>query len=123
MTKRTKNAIARARQRRRSQAEFCCVKLLFEICAFFCSGVTLGAFGAHAMKKFLEARGSTKTWETAVQYHLVHSVALLVIAVSQRETSKPSPSLEMAAKCFAGGTLLFSGSLYGLSMGGPKILG
>ena len=99
------------------------------------------------MKKFLEKRGSTKTWETATQYALVHSVALLAVALSQKNDPRPSPSLDLAGKSFgtgahstrrrlsalltlsagvgsaAGGTLLFSGSLYGLCLGGPRLLG
>merc|ERR1712227_720482 len=83
------------------------------------SGVALGAFGAHALKKFLEKRGSTKTWETAVQYHLVHSVALLAVSTIQKDNWH----LDKAAQCFGSGILLFSGSLYGLALGGPRILG
>ena len=41
------------------------------------TGVGIGAFGAHALKSFLNERNMLKTWETGVQYHLMHSVALL----------------------------------------------
>jgi len=44
------------------------------------SGVALGAFGAHALKASLAASGHKETWRTAVLYHLLHSVALLVMA-------------------------------------------
>ena len=46
------------------------------------AGVALGAFGAHALKATLEASGRTDTWETAVFYHLVHALALLVLSTA-----------------------------------------
>ncbi|MFN0068394.1 MAG: DUF423 domain-containing protein, partial [Limisphaerales bacterium] len=58
------------------------------------TGVALGAFGAHALKDALATRGSIATWQTAVLYHLVHSVALLALAAYWRGTaSVPSPAL------------------------------
>lgn len=83
-------------------------------------GVMLGAFGAHALKDTLETAGRVDVWETAVLYHLVHAVALLVIG-SWRETSH-GPGTKVAW-CWSLGIVLFSGSLYWLSLGGPKFLG
>lgn len=86
-------------------------------------GVALGAFGAHGLKDVLAERGSTGTWQTAVLYHLVHSVALLALAAYWRGgASVPSPAL-WAGWCWTGGVVLFSGSLYWLALGGPKLLG
>ena len=80
------------------------------------TGVALGAFGAHALKKVLLERGTTASWATAVQYQLLHAVALLAL-----------PSLkgdhELTKKLWVGGVVLFSGSIYGLSLGGPRLLG
>lgn len=76
------------------------------------TGVALGAFGAHALRETLAAGGHTATWQTAVLYHLVHAVALLAF-----------PSGKWPGRCWIAGILLFSGSLYWLSLGGPKILG
>jgi len=82
--------------------------------------VALGAFGAHALKDILAARGSTDIWHTAVLYQLVHSVALLALC-GWREM--PVGLQKWTARCWAGGVVLFSGSLYWLALGGPKFLG
>eukprot|EP00656_Telonema_subtile_P047140 TRINITY_DN5398_c0_g1_i1.p2 TRINITY_DN5398_c0_g1~~TRINITY_DN5398_c0_g1_i1.p2 ORF type:complete len:128 (-),score=22.18 TRINITY_DN5398_c0_g1_i1:158-541(-) len=85
------------------------------------SGVSLGAFGAHALKEVLLKRSTTKTWGTAVHYHLIHSAALLGLAALRKQ--KDAPMLANASACWSAGVLLFSGSLYGLALGGPKLLG
>jgi uncharacterized membrane protein YgdD (TMEM256/DUF423 family) len=89
------------------------------------SGVALGAFGAHALKAQLVASGQTETWQTAVVYHLIHTVALLAITVRldfPAPAQKPR-SLSAAALCWIIGILFFSGSLYALALGGPRWLG
>jgi uncharacterized membrane protein YgdD (TMEM256/DUF423 family) len=87
------------------------------------AGVALGAFGAHALRDALATRGSTATWQTAVLYHLVHSVALLALGAFWRGTANlPFPAL-VAGWCWVAGVVLFSGSLYWLALGGPKVLG
>lgn len=68
-------------------------------------GVGLGAFGAHALKPTLAAFGTADTWETAVIYQLVHAVALLVLAATGRAGL-------LLTWLWAGGVVLFSGSLY-----------
>lgn len=83
------------------------------------SGVGLGAFGAHVLKDALLARASLSTWQTAVLYQLVHSVALLVIA----RWSDSGQTLVWIGRLWVTGIILFSGSLYWLSLGGPKLLG
>lgn len=82
------------------------------------SGVALGAFGAHALKETLTARGTLGSWQTAVLYQLVHAAALL--ALSGRA---PGGKITGIAWCWVIGTVLFSGSLYWLALGGPKFLG
>jgi len=83
-------------------------------------GVALGAFGAHALKPTLEAHGSLEAWRTAVLYQLVHAVALLALAVGRGALGG---SAGAAAGCWIAGIALFSGSLYWLALGGPRILG
>lgn len=83
------------------------------------AGISLGAFGAHALKEALTERASLATWQTAVLYHLVHSVALLVIAHGLSAGSLT----KWTARCWIVGIILFSGSLYWLSLGGPRFLG
>lgn len=85
------------------------------------TGVALGAFGAHALRDTLVAAGMDGTWETAVLYHLVHAVALA--AISGRGDLGGFPWLRRAAACWVGGVILFSGSLYALSLSGPSWLG
>lgn len=82
------------------------------------TGVALGALGAHALAPALEEAGRTGVWQTAVLYHLIHAVALLALAGvgARRRTG-------LAALLWVIGLLLFSGSLYLLSLGGPGWLG
>ena len=84
-------------------------------------GVIFGAFGAHALKDTLTQEGKT-TYQTAVLYHLVHGLALL--AVGWLATLKPrEPMIDKAGWAFVIGILLFSGSLYLLSLTGIKKVG
>ena len=85
------------------------------------TGVALGAFGAHALKGLLAGLGTTATWETAVRYQLVHAVALLVTAGWARGPREAAA--RRAARFWAAGTVLFSGSLYVLALGGPRWVG
>ncbi|NCF17416.1 MAG: DUF423 domain-containing protein [Haliea sp.] len=85
------------------------------------AAVILGAFGAHALRDRLDdyARG---VFETAVQYHFYHSLALLAVgllAVSQPQTTM----LKSSGWLFFIGILIFSGSLYILSVTGLRWLG
>lgn len=62
-----------------------------------------------------------EVWDTAVLYQMVHALALLVCGLLARDSERKS--LIIAGWCFGLGVLLFSGSLYGLSLGGPGWLG
>jgi uncharacterized membrane protein YgdD (TMEM256/DUF423 family) len=87
-------------------------------------GVALGAFGAHGLRDVLLAHGTANAWETAVRYHLLHAIGLFCVAIWLRQ--KPSDVTwpqRWAVKSWIVGTLLFSGSLYGLALGGPRWLG
>ena len=83
------------------------------------TAVALGAFGAHALKARLDA-ASLATWSTAVEYHLVHALALLALALFSNATGRP---IGLSAGAFTAGIVLFSGSLYLLALGGPRWLG
>lgn len=78
--------------------------------------VALGAFGAHGLKGLLEQNGTAATWQTAVFYHALHSVVLLVLA--QRQPVPRLPWLAMAI-----GILIFSGTLYALAITNIRWLG
>ena len=83
--------------------------------------VALGAFGAHGLKERL-APDMMAVFQTAVQYHFYHALALLLVASLM--LSKPATSgLGLSAACFVTGPLLFSGSLYLLAVTGVRWLG
>lgn len=85
--------------------------------------VAFGAFGAH----MLEGRVADKyldTWQTAVQYQMFHSIGLMVVAVLMSTTLLgPLGSLSWAGYLMLAGIVIFSGSLYVLSLTGISILG
>lgn len=83
--------------------------------------VALGAFGAHGLKQHLTGE-ALAVYHTAVLYHLVHSLALLLVGVlMQRLTGHTL--LSWSGSLFLVGVLLFSGSLYALSITGVRSLG
>jgi uncharacterized membrane protein YgdD (TMEM256/DUF423 family) len=71
--------------------------------------VGLGAFGAHALANLVDAK-ALANWQTAVLYHFMHALALLVLAVWIR-FGAPSYVVKVSWGLLLG-TLLFSGSLY-----------
>lgn len=73
------------------------------------SAVAMGAFAAHGLKARLSP-DSLAVIQTGVQYQLWHALALLWVC--QRQLTHPGRSLRVAAACFVGGILCFSGSLY-----------
>ena len=84
--------------------------------------VILGAFGAHGLKEILTETGRTETFETAVKYHFYHSLAIFMIGILA--FVKPEwKKLSSAAFLMAIGILIFSGSLYVLSLTGITWLG
>ncbi len=87
--------------------------------AFF--GVALGAFGAHALKTRLAA-DMLAVYQTGVQYHLVHALGIVLagILVQMFPASKWLP---IAGWMMTAGVIIFSGSLYALSVTGVRILG
>lgn len=83
-------------------------------------GVAFGAFGAHALRSRLTP-DQLAVWRTAVEYQFWHALALL--AVGLLALSRPGPLLSAAGWSFAIGVLLFSGSLYLLTLSGVRMLG
>ncbi len=79
-------------------------------------GVALGAFGAHALKPTLAAFGTADTWQTGVFYQMVHAVALLALAAVDRAS-------RLLAGVWIAGIVIFSGTLYILSVTGVMWLG
>ena len=83
--------------------------------------VLLGAFGAHALKNKLSA-DMLAIFQTGVQYHFYHSLGLL--AVGFIATQLPvSSTLKWSGWLMFVGIVIFSGSLYLLSITGVRWLG
>ena len=74
--------------------------------------------GAHALSARLG--DALPTWQTAVEYHLYHALALLILAVVDGISRTPRA---VAGWLFVVGIICFSGSLYVLALGGPAVLG
>jgi len=79
-----------------------------------------GAFGAHALKGQL-TEAALGSFETGIRYQMYHALALLIVALLMKQS--PASALTIAGWCFIAGIVLFSGSLYGLSLAGIKALG
>ncbi|PWT96485.1 MAG: DUF423 domain-containing protein [Bacteroidetes bacterium] len=75
--------------------------------------VIIGAFGAHTLKPMMSP-DTINTFETGVRYQFYHTFALLLAAILYRRS--PFKSLEWAGIFFISGIILFSGSLYALSI-------
>ena len=84
-------------------------------------GVALGAFGARALRSSLAPR-MMETFQTAVQYQMIHALALLFVALLMQQHGR-SLAFDVAALGMILGILLFSGSLYGLVLTEMRWLG
>lgn len=84
------------------------------------TGVALGAFAAHGLKAHLSAE-YLAVFQTGVHYQMLHALALLGVALLAERL--PGRLLRAAASLFVAGILLFSGSLYLLTLSGIAKLG
>lgn len=92
--------------------------------------VALGAFGAHGLREKLSAE-MLAVYQTGVQYHFYHALALLAVAVLLMLTPQSallsstltSSLLKWSGNLFAVGIVIFSGSLYVLAITGVRWLG
>lgn len=84
------------------------------------SGVVLGAFGAHGLKAHLSDYG-LEIYHTAVFYHFVHGLGLLVVCGLAKKLSQSK--MNMIGSALFTGVLIFSGSLYVLAITEIKWLG
>ena len=82
--------------------------------------VALGAFGAHALRSKISDY-YFDVYKTAVLYHLIHGLGIFVVAWLSTVTTEPK--INLAGIFFTAGIILFSGSLYLLSITGLKWLG
>ncbi|MGB3691410.1 MAG: DUF423 domain-containing protein [Spirulinaceae cyanobacterium] len=80
-----------------------------------------GAFASHALKTQLSDR-ALEIFETGTKYQMYHALALLLVALLLTQTEN-SLSLTISGIAFITGVVIFSGSLYALSLTGIKWLG
>src|SRR5262245_15535387 len=85
-------------------------------------GIGFGAFGAHALRDVLDAR-SREIFEKAVFYHLTQSLGILAVAACGASGIVPDRAARISLRLLAAGIILFSGSLYLLSVTGDRRLG
>ena len=79
-------------------------------------GVLFGVFGAHLLRSSLERLGTVQIWQTAVRYHLLHAVLLLVLS-----GWRPIPRFTYFLILI--GVAIFSGSLYAMALTNFKWFG
>jgi uncharacterized membrane protein YgdD (TMEM256/DUF423 family) len=87
--------------------------------------VALGAFGAHGLKTRLadlpDVARRLAWWDTAAHYHLMHALAIAVLALACGHV--PQRWAGRAAVAMLVGIALFSGSLYAMTLTGVSALG
>lgn len=83
--------------------------------------ILLGAFAAHGLKPVF-SEYQLDIWQTAMFYHLVHSVVMLVVCLANFDSALEKVR-KLSLLLFALGIVLFSGSLYALALTEVKVLG
>ena len=86
------------------------------------TGIVCGAFGAHAIKHSVSAE-LLVVFDTAVLYHLIHSIAVLLVGVLSASKVISAKFAERVTAGFVIGTATFSGSLYSLVLTNKGWLG
>ncbi|MBS9390542.1 MAG: DUF423 domain-containing protein [Dolichospermum sp. WA123] len=81
-----------------------------------------GAFGAHALREKISER-SLEIFDTGARYQMYHALALLLVAMLMSRLENPPTTLLVSGWLFIIGVVVFSGSLYALSLTGIKSLG
>lgn len=97
---------------------------IFLVVAAILGGLSVagGAFASHALKDKLTER-ALEIFETGARYQMYHALALLLVALLLTRTEPLSTTLIASGVAFMLGVVIFSGSLYGLSLTGIKWLG
>lgn len=78
-----------------------------------CTAVILGAFGAHMLKEMIPAK-SLLSYKTGILYHFIHTISSLCVLIIALHFNEKS--LIRAFWLFVIGVVLFSGSIYILSL-------
>lgn len=84
---------------------------------FAATAVMLGAFGAHGLKKII-SDSSLQIFETGVRYQMYHAFGLMIAAIIFNTSVQKRVLL--AGRLFTAGIIIFSGSLYFMSITGDK---
>lgn len=84
-------------------------------------GVLLGAFGAHGLKQRLSA-DMLSVYQTGVQYHFYHALGLVAVGLVLLHFPASRPVI-LSGWLMLAGIILFSASLYALSLTGIRGLG
>ncbi len=82
-------------------------------------GIGIGALGAHALRDVLTER-ELQSLHTAVYYQVFNALALLLLGGWARDGHQ---GLAWPLRLLAGGIILFSGSIYIMLAGAPRLLG
>ena len=87
----------------------------FLAAGIICAGlaVLFGAFGAHGLKKMVDAE-SIEVFKTGVQYQFYHAIALILAAILFLKL--PAKQINWAGNFFLAGIFSFSGSLYTITL-------
>ncbi|WP_420580928.1 DUF423 domain-containing protein [Reichenbachiella sp.] len=88
---------------------------------FGLTSVAIGAFGAHGLKDLLEANDWLDVFETGVKYQFYHALALLIVGLLSDKLK--GNWVVKVFYCFVIGVIIFSGSLYILSLTNIGIFG
>ena len=98
-------------------------KIFLAIASIFAGlAVAGGAFASHALKETISIK-ALAIFETGIKYQMYHALALLFVVFLLTQEGISNTLLNSAAISFIVGIILFSGSLYGLSLSGIKWLG
>eukprot|EP00744_Colponema_vietnamica_P019601 GILI01027762.1.p1 GENE.GILI01027762.1~~GILI01027762.1.p1 ORF type:complete len:127 (+),score=1.70 GILI01027762.1:41-421(+) len=91
-------------------------------CMLGLAGVGLGAFGAHGLRARGVSAELIQSWGTAVQYQLLHAILIVGVGLYRKTLIKASPApYKNALRCWVAGTALYSGGIYVLALGGPRL--
>lgn len=88
-------------------------------------GVAAGAFGAHGLRERVSPR-DLEIWHTGANYQQLHAVVLLAVALWAMHAHAAGQSTQLhgvAMALLTAGITIFSGTLYAMTLGGPRILG
>ena len=98
------------------------IRLLLALAALACAlSVGAGAFGAHGLRGRLDAR-SLELWETAARYLMYGGLGALLAGLAALH-SPGARTLPWSAGLLLAGAAVFSGTVFALSLGGPRVLG